>query len=90
VAKKITTMANPITNSFIDGIAYFFGIGDNPIEKYYHDAVRKRQERNKGLSGWEIDARNLAGDWQRIGMDTQKAYNNEPAKKGPDKKQCQK
>ena len=55
-------------NSFIDGVAFFFGAGDNPIEKHYHEVVRRRQERNNGLSGWEIDARNLRGDWERVGM----------------------
>ena len=61
-------MNNPIMQSFIDGIAYFFGADDNPIEKYHKELVRKRQERNNGLSGWEIDARNLRGDWERVGM----------------------
>jgi len=54
--------------SFVDGIAYFFGAGDNPIEIHYHELVSKRKERNNGLSGWEIDARNLRGDWERVGM----------------------
>ena len=61
-------MKNPIMQSFVDGIAYFFGAGENPIEKYYQEVVRKRKERNDGLSGWEVDARNLRGDWERVGM----------------------
>jgi hypothetical protein len=64
-------MKNPIIKSFMDGIAYFFGVGENPIEVHYREMVRKRNERNKiyeGLSGPEIDARNLAGDWERVGM----------------------
>jgi len=28
-------MNNPVMQSFMDGIAYFFGAGDNPIEAYY-------------------------------------------------------
>ena len=50
--------------SFMDGIAFFFGGGENPIEKYYHE----RKAKNEGLQGWEIDARNLRGDWERVGM----------------------
>lgn len=57
-------MKNPITQSFLDGIAYFIGVGDNPIEKYY----KERKSKNSGLQGWEIDARNLRGDWERVGM----------------------
>ena len=57
-------MNNPISQSFIDGIVYFFGVGDNPIEKYYLE----RKAKNEGLQGWEIDARNLRSDWERIGM----------------------
>jgi hypothetical protein len=72
----MNTMKNPITQSFMDGIAYLFGIGDNPIEAYYLE----RQKKNEGLSGWEIDARNIAGDWQRVGLDIQKAYEQETAK----------
>jgi len=61
-------MNNPVIQSFTDGIAYFFGVGENPIEARYQEMVRKRKERNNGLSGWEIDARNLRGDWERVGM----------------------
>ena len=61
-------MNNPIMQSFMDGMVYFFGVGDNPIEKHYHELVRKRKERNNGFSGWEIDARNLRSDWERIGI----------------------
>ena len=50
--------------SFMDGIAFFFGGGENPIEKYYQE----RKAKNEGLQGWEIDARNLRGDWERVGM----------------------
>jgi len=57
-------MNNPIMQSFVNGIAYFFGVGDNPIEKYYQE----RKAKNEGLQGWEIDARNLRGDWERVGM----------------------
>ncbi|MCL2073927.1 MAG: hypothetical protein FWH18_08405 [Marinilabiliaceae bacterium] len=57
-------MNNPITQSFIDGIAYFWGVGDNPIEKYYEE----RKAKNEGLESWEIDARNLRRDWERVGM----------------------
>jgi hypothetical protein len=70
-------MSNPITQSFIDGFLSFFCLGENPIEKHYQDLVSKRKERNEGLSGWEIDARNLYGDWKRVGMDIQKAYEQE-------------
>ena len=31
---------NPFTESFLDGIAYFFIIGENQIEKHYHKMVR--------------------------------------------------
>ena len=61
-------MNNPTMQSFMDGIAFFFGVGDNPIEIRYQEMVRKRKERNNGLSGWEIDARNLRGDWERVGI----------------------
>ena len=57
-------MNNPTMKSFIDGIAFFFGADDNPIEKYYQE----RKAKNEGLKGWEIDARNLRGDWERVGM----------------------
>ena len=57
-------MKNPITQSFMDGVAFFFGVGDNPIEKFY----QARKAKNEGLQGWEIDARNLRGDWERVGM----------------------
>jgi len=67
-SKCIKAMNNPIMQSFMDGIAYFFGAGDNPIEIRYQELVRKRKERNNGLSGWEIDARNLRKDWERVGM----------------------
>ena len=63
--------------SFIDGFLFFFGLADNPIEEYYQELVRKRKMRTDGLSGWEIDARNLYGDWERVGMDIQKAYEQE-------------
>ena len=61
-------MNNPTMQSFMDGIAFFLGAGDNPIEVHYQEMVRKRKERNNGLSGLEIDARNLRGDWERVGM----------------------
>ena len=48
----------------MDGVAYFFGVGENPIEKYYLE----RKAENEGLQGWEIDAKNLRGDWERVGM----------------------
>jgi len=57
-------MKNPINQSFMDGIVFFFGLGDNPIEKFYQE----RKAKNRGLQGWEIDARNLRGDWERVGM----------------------
>jgi hypothetical protein len=68
-------MNNPIMSSFIDGFLYFFGLADNPIEERYKEMVRKRMERNEGLSGWEIDARNLRGDWERVGMHLNNAMN---------------
>jgi hypothetical protein len=71
----MNAMKNTIIQSFIDGIAYFFGVGENPIEEYYRETVRKRKERNKGLQGWEIDARNLRGDWERVGMHLKNAMN---------------
>jgi len=67
-------MNNPVLQSFFDGMAFYFGADENPIEKYYRDSVRKRQERNNGLSGWEIDARNLRGDWERVGMYLKNAF----------------
>ena len=72
-------MDNSIKQSFIDGFLYFFGVGDNPIEKYYLE----RKAKNEGLQGWEIDARNLRGDWERVGMDIRNAigqYEQETAK----------
>ena len=70
-------MKNQVTQSFMDGIAYFFGVGDNPIEKYYRELVQKRKEQNDmqkrkeqngELSGFELDAQNLRRDWERVGM----------------------
>ncbi len=55
--------SNQFFNVFIDGILYFFGIKDNPLEKY-----RKSQK---------SDADNLEKDWQNIGKDIQKAYEQE-------------
>ena len=79
-------MDNSVKQSFLDGFLYFFGVGDNPIERHYQEIVRKRKERdahNEGLSGWEIDARCLRKDWERVGMDIQNAigqYEHETAK----------
>ena len=69
-------MKNPVMQSFMDGIAFFLGAGDNPIETHYYELVRKRKERNalqrngqsNGLSGFELDAQNLRGDWERVGL----------------------
>jgi len=74
VTIKSIKMNNPIIQSFADGIAFFFGIEDNPIEKHYRELVRKRKMRNQGLQGWEIDARNLRGDWERVGMHLNNAF----------------
>jgi len=63
--------------SFVDGFLFFFGLSDNPIEKYRKQLSQKFKEGDRELSGWEIDARNLYGDWQRVGMDIQKAYEKE-------------
>jgi hypothetical protein len=57
-------MNNPIIQSFSDGIAFFFGADDNPIERYY----KERKAKNEGLQGWEIDARNIRSAWERVGM----------------------
>ena len=56
-------MKNPVIQSFMDGAAYFLGVGENPIEKYYLE----RKAKNEGLKGWEIDSKNLRGDWERVG-----------------------
>ena len=69
-------MKNPTMQSFMDGIAFFFGVGDNPIEMHYHELVRKRKERtaqqrngqSNGISGFELDAHNLRSDWERVGI----------------------
>ena len=63
--------------SFIDGFLFFFGLADNPIEEYRKQISHKYRIGEEELSGWEIDARNLYGDWQRVGMDIQKAYEQE-------------
>ena len=59
--------------SFINGFLYFFGLSDNPIDRYY----KEQKEQNNGLSGFEIDAYNLHNDWRRVGMDIKKAYEKE-------------
>ena len=79
-------MDNSVKQSFFDGFLYFFGVGDNPIERHYQEIVRKRKERYArydGLSGWEIDASRLREDWERVGMDIQNVigqYEHETAK----------
>jgi hypothetical protein len=47
---------------FIDGIAFFLGLGHNPAE----DLLKRYRE--------QTDADRIAGDWQRIGNDIKKAY----------------
>ena len=61
-------MNNPVIQSFMDGATYFFGVGENPIEKRYQYLVNKRKAKYQGLSGFEIDAQKLRGDWERVGM----------------------
>ena len=59
-------MNNPIIQSFTDGMAYFFGASENPIEVRYQELVKKRKAKYNGLSGFEIDALKLRGDWERV------------------------
>jgi hypothetical protein len=66
-------MANPIIRSFAEGILYFFGLSENPVEKRY------RQQHKTEMSGAEIDACNLASDWRRVGNDIRSAYEQETA-----------
>ena len=61
-------MKNPVIQSFMDGSAYLFGVGENPIERHYQYLVDKRKAKYQGLSGFEIDAKKLSGDWERVGM----------------------
>ena len=56
-----TTDMQSLLNVFLDGILYFFSLGENPIEKY-----RKRHQKT--------DAENMAQDWRNVGDDIRTAY----------------